>query len=154
MKKHNVLCLLLSASWLLLSANVRGEDTFDYTGHTEFKRHLVDVKLPFTCTAKASVSTCLGSLNGGLSEDEQAVMAKLLKEPEPFHLRVSVFGKRADVSGATIYGLATGTNDRGDAHYWFETISDTGYFIIFQLAQPGFVFQLAVDLSEPRSESQ
>jgi hypothetical protein len=64
----------------------------------------------------------------------------------PFHLRVSVFGKRADVSGATSYGLATGTNDRGDAHYWFETISDTGYFIVFQLAQPGFVFQLAVDL--------
>jgi hypothetical protein len=146
MKKHSVLCLLLSASSLLLSANVRGADTFDHTSRTEFKRRPVDVKLPFTCTVKASVSTCLGSLNGGLTEDEQAVTVSLLKEPEPFHLRVSVFGKRADVSGATMFGLATGTNDRGDAHYWFEAISDTGYFRVFQLAQPGVTFQLAVDL--------
>jgi hypothetical protein len=70
----------------------------------------------------------------------------LVEPPLPFHLRVSVFGKRADVSGATMFGLATGTNDRGDAHYWFEAISDTGYFRVFQLAQPGVTLQLAVDI--------
>lgn len=145
MKKHDVLRLLLSAYSVLLSANGRGEDSFTYTGQTEFRRHPVDVKLPFTCTEKGFVKTNLGSL-GGLTEDKQTATVGLVKGPEPFHLRVSVFGKRANVSGATIFGLATGTNDRGDAHLWFETISDTGYLMVFQISRRGFVFQLAVDL--------
>lgn len=115
----------------------------DYSFNIPFAKQALNLKLPFTCTATKFESISFG---GPLGENDERVEILSAKQNPPFILRVSLFGGKADITGATLYGILKGVNDGGGGHYWFNVINNNGYILILQNNDYGFFIQLSIDL--------